>query len=191
MAANDQHLKHGKALCGKVFGRFVETFNALVDFMLGLRGDAEGKNGEGHITYDRKNNIIRCDGCGGKGGGSGSVAKIPGCFEIRRPSPAASEGGEGGFSLINRYYYVGSKVYELEENRTYHYKDTFVCLIIDMSGPTCSASVAEFQSITSLRNEATENENIYIVPLYHIGHNFEVLCDMRNIPGAASWEFDA
>ena len=72
MAANDQHLKHGKALCGKVFGRFVETFNALVDFMLGLRGDAEGKNGEGHITYDRKNNIIRCDGCGGKGGGSGS-----------------------------------------------------------------------------------------------------------------------
>ena len=42
MAENNQHLKHGKALCGKVFGRFVETFNALVDFMLGLRGDAEG-----------------------------------------------------------------------------------------------------------------------------------------------------
>lgn len=75
MAENDQHLKHGKALCGKVFGRFVETFNALVDFMLGLRGDADGKNGEGHITYDRKNNIIRCDGCGGKGGsGSGVTA---------------------------------------------------------------------------------------------------------------------
>ena len=72
MAENDQHLKHGKALCGKVFGRFVETFNALVDFMLGLRGDADGKNGEGHITYDRENNIIRCDGCGGKGGGSAS-----------------------------------------------------------------------------------------------------------------------
>ena len=119
------------------------------------------------------------------------VAKIPGCFEIRRPSPAASGNDEGGFSLINRYYYVGSKVYELEENRTYYYKDTFVCLIIDMSGPTCSASVDEFQSITSLRNAVTENENTYIVPLYHIGHNFEVLCDMRNIPGAASWEFDA
>lgn len=75
MAENDQHLKHGKALCGKVFGRFVETFNALVDFMLGIKGDADGKNGEGHITYDRKNNIIRCDGCGGKGGsGSGVTA---------------------------------------------------------------------------------------------------------------------
>ena len=71
MAENDQHLKHGKALCGKVFGRFVETFNALVDFMLGIKGDADGKNGEGHITYDRENNIIRCDGCGGKGGGGG------------------------------------------------------------------------------------------------------------------------
>ena len=70
MAENDQHLKHGKALCGKVFGRFVETFNSLVDFRLGLRGDAEGKNGEGHVTYDRENNIIRCDGCdGGNGGG--------------------------------------------------------------------------------------------------------------------------
>lgn len=68
MAENDQHLKHGKALCGKVFGRFVETFNALVDFMLGIKGDADGKNGEGHITYDRENNIIRCDGCGGKVG---------------------------------------------------------------------------------------------------------------------------
>ena len=75
MAENDQHLKHGKALCGKVFGRFVETFNALVDFMLGIKGDADGKNGEGHITYDRKNNIFRCDGCGGKGGsGSGVTA---------------------------------------------------------------------------------------------------------------------
>lgn len=75
MAENDQHLKHGKALCGKVFGRFVETFNALVDFMLGIKGDADGKNGEGHITYDRENNIIRCDGCGGNdGSGSGVTA---------------------------------------------------------------------------------------------------------------------
>ena len=73
MAENDQHLKHGKALCGKVFGRFVETFNALVDFMLGIKGDADGKNGEGHITYDRKNNIIRCDGCGGNGGSGSDV----------------------------------------------------------------------------------------------------------------------
>lgn len=74
MAENDQHLKHGKALCGNVFGRFVETFNSLVDFRLGLRGDAEGKNGEGHVTYDRENNIIRCDGCDGGGNGGGVTA---------------------------------------------------------------------------------------------------------------------
>lgn len=80
MANTNQHLKHGKALCGAVFAGFVETFNALVDFMMGLRGDADGKNGEGHITYDRKNNIIRCDGCGGKGGGSGSDAVLPWTF---------------------------------------------------------------------------------------------------------------
>lgn len=63
-----QRLKHGKSLCGKVFGSFVETFNALVDFMLGIKGDADFKNGEGHITYDRENNIIRCSGCVGRSG---------------------------------------------------------------------------------------------------------------------------
>lgn len=71
MASDNQHLKHGKALCGKVFARFVETFNALVDFMCNVKGDADGKNGEGHIKIDRTNPshpVIRCAGCGGTGG---------------------------------------------------------------------------------------------------------------------------
>lgn len=67
-----QYLKHGKALCGKVFGSFVETFNGLVDFKVNLRGDADRQDGNGHITLDRtdpRHPIIRCDGCRLAGGG--------------------------------------------------------------------------------------------------------------------------
>lgn len=93
MAENDQHLKHGKALCGKVFGRFVETFNALVDFMLGIKGDADNKNGEGHITYDRKNNIIRCTGCGG-GENGGDTVPLPWTFSCTEdPDTGERTGG--------------------------------------------------------------------------------------------------
>lgn len=57
MAINPiQYLKHGKALCGKVFASFVETFNWHTDFCANLMGDADlpGKaGGTGHITLDR------------------------------------------------------------------------------------------------------------------------------------------
>ena len=39
--SESQRLKHGKALCGKAFSRFVETFNELVDFKDNLKGDAD------------------------------------------------------------------------------------------------------------------------------------------------------
>lgn len=55
MANTNQHLQHGKALCGAVFAGFVETFNALVDFMWNVKGDADFDNGEGHINIDRSN----------------------------------------------------------------------------------------------------------------------------------------
>lgn len=68
MAANTiEYLKHGKALCGKVFAAFVETFNWHNDFCRNLKGDADlpGKAGAtGRITVDRtdpSNPIIRLE----------------------------------------------------------------------------------------------------------------------------------
>lgn len=68
MAANTiEYLKHGKALCGKVFAAFVETFNWHNDFCKNLKGDADlpGKAGAtGRITVDRTdpaNPIIRLE----------------------------------------------------------------------------------------------------------------------------------
>lgn len=76
-----QRLKHGKALCGKVFSGFVETFNALVDFKDNLKGDDDVSRGNGHIRVDRTNPrfpIIRCSGCrsGGDSGGAVDVDDV-------------------------------------------------------------------------------------------------------------------
>lgn len=85
MAIENQRLKHGKALCGKVFARFVETFNGILDFVFNIKGDAEWRNGEGHITIDRKDPIhpvIRCDGCRGNGGGGSVTANENSGLEV-------------------------------------------------------------------------------------------------------------
>jgi len=69
-----QKLKHGKALCKAVFGRFVDTFNWLVDFCSSLKGDRDvNPAGDGRLTVDRSDPsapVIRCTGCKG---GSDSV----------------------------------------------------------------------------------------------------------------------
>lgn len=65
-----QKLKHGKALCGKTFGGFVDTFNWLVDFCQSLKGDKDANQTTGTITLDRADPsapVIR--GTMAKGGG--------------------------------------------------------------------------------------------------------------------------
>ena len=68
---NLEYLRHGKALCGKVFRRFVETFNFHNDFISNLKGDADLQVvGMGHVNVDRtdeRHPVIRCKGCGGGG----------------------------------------------------------------------------------------------------------------------------
>ena len=86
MALNLQYLRHGKALCGKVFANFVETFNHLVNFSVNLSGDNDTAGGSGHITVDRadpSHPIIRCSGCGKSNGGGGGGG-------------AGQGGGDGG-----------------------------------------------------------------------------------------------
>ncbi|MBQ2630407.1 MAG: hypothetical protein IJG13_12080 [Kiritimatiellae bacterium] len=75
--ATVQKLKHGKALCGKTFGGFVDTFNWLVDFCQSLQGDKDANNANGVISVDRSDPtapVIRAspaheNGSGGGGGG--------------------------------------------------------------------------------------------------------------------------
>ena len=72
-----QYLKHGKALCGKVFAGFVETFNHLVSFSSNLKGDADLPGAKFGIRVDRSNpdnpilRLISPPAAGGGGEGSG------------------------------------------------------------------------------------------------------------------------
>lgn len=87
-----QYLSHGKALCGRVFARFVETYNGLVDFCANLRGDDDVSPGAGRVTVDRSDPahpVIRCKGCGGNGDASGGGGDPGG-------DPGGGAGGDTG-----------------------------------------------------------------------------------------------
>lgn len=187
MAANDQHLKHGKALCGKVFGRFVETFNALVDFMNGLRGDAEGKNGEGHITYDRKNNIIRCDGCGGKGGGasSGASAADLSASAFGLVEAKDDDGTVTGRTVVNCWWNQGG-VTRTGENVDIGTAEGVVYLKVDatgMGGSGFEVAVGALADVKSMQ----QDPSLYVVPLYSIQGGRVI--DLRTAPQLQMVEF--
>ena len=91
---NLEYLRHGKALCGKVFRRFVETFNFHNDFISNLKGDADLQVVGGNVHLDRtdeRHPVISCRGCG-KGGGS-SYQPNPAPFDITV--------SEGTLSVVN------------------------------------------------------------------------------------------
>lgn len=101
-----QYLSHGKALCGQVFARFVETYNGLVDFCANLKGDGDVAGGDGRITVDRADPahpVIRCSGCGGGDsddpGGGGDPGGDTGDEET--PSGVTSvNGADGAINII-------------------------------------------------------------------------------------------
>lgn len=77
-----QYLEKGKALCGKVFPNFVDTWKRVLDVLANAKGDADVDETQGHIKIDRSDPahpVIRyvtpdtsADGGGGSGGdGSG------------------------------------------------------------------------------------------------------------------------
>lgn len=104
-----QYLKHGKALCGAVFGSFVETFNRLVDFYANLKGDAETGD-DGCITVDRADQahpIIRFDksklpATSGGGGGAEYIAGDD--TNIVFTPETGDDGSETGRVKVDVYY---------------------------------------------------------------------------------------
>ncbi len=80
-----QFLQHGKLLCGKVFGGFVETWNYIVESFDNFKGEADLDPENGIIYIDRADAthpvirvksdrikaLVRGSGDGGGGGGGG------------------------------------------------------------------------------------------------------------------------
>ena len=119
------------------------------------------------------------------------VAKTPGCFEIRRPSPAATEGGEedpGGFD--NPYYMVGANLYQYADaiDMGFDFKDCIIALCISTGSGSPDAWIQEFSDFTELQ-ETTKDRAVAIHPLYLIGEGGIVLADLRNIPVFPQWEY--
>ena len=112
------------------------------------------------------------------------VSKIPGCFEIRRPS------GEdpGGFN--NPYYMVGANLYQCAEaiDMGFEFEDCIIALCINTTSEAPVVSIDEFFDFTDLQNRAADRK-VAIHPLYLIGKGGVVLADLRNIPVFPQWEY--
>ena len=114
------------------------------------------------------------------------VAKIPGCFEIRRPS------GEdvGGFD--NPYFMVGANLYQCAEaiDMGFDYDDCIIALCVNTTSESPQAFVDVFVDFTAIQ-EAAKSRSVAIHPLYLIGKGGGVLADLRNIPVFPQWEYKA
>lgn len=114
------------------------------------------------------------------------VAKIPGCFEIRRPS------GEdvGGFD--NPYFMVGANLYQCAEaiDMGFEFDDCIVALCVNTTSESPQAFVDVFVDFTAIQ-EAAKSRSVAIHPLYLIGEGGRVLADLRNIPVEPQWEYKA
>ena len=115
------------------------------------------------------------------------VAKIPGCFEIRRPS---GEEDPGGFD--NPYFMVGANLYQCAEaiDMGFDYDDCIIALCVNTTSESPKAFVDVFVDFTAIQ-EAAKSRSVAIHPLYLIGEGGRVLADLRNIPVFPQWEYKA
>lgn len=100
-----QYLKHGKSLCGRVFGTFVETFNRLVDFHANLKGDGD-VSADGLVTVDRADPahpVIRLDRSRLPTGGGGNYVAGDDT-NIVFSEKMDSEGNATGEIAVDVYY---------------------------------------------------------------------------------------
>ena len=184
---NLEYLRHGKALCGKVFRRFVETFNFHNDFISNIKGDADLPVVGGKLHIDRtdeRHPVLRClapgNGCGG-----GAAPVIPGRFAI-----SLSEDDESvSASFANPYFDVGGKTYEMQSGTSVTVSGACIlALKVTATGTYPSAEIVSFENLSALQN-AQASRAYCISPLYKLDADFKVVCDFRTGPVIAMGEF--
>ena len=184
---NLEYLRHGKALCGKVFRRFVETFNFHNDFISNLKGDADLPVVGGKVNVDRtdeRHPVIRCQGCGG---GGDVPATIPGCFEFR-PEGTGGESDPGGFD--SPYYSVGARLYAAPNLRDAGagFAGKVVALVVNLGGSQPVASIVAAYSFSALQSLSAD-EDVSVRPLYEFDGDGNPVADLRNMPTVVTREF--
>ena len=175
-----QYLRHGKALCGKVFRRFVETFNFHNDFIANLKGDGDLPVSDGCLTLDRTDPthpVIRLNkqklALPEQGNGGG----FTGFFE---PSVTEDDGAKTVEFLLP-YYRVGTKIYTCTGVMTMSAAEGFYALHIGLSGADPSATVEHYDTLGEMV-AAGASPGVSVCPLYEFGENGTPIRDLRNIP---------
>ena len=176
---NLEYLRHGKALCGKVFRRFVETFNFHNDFISNLKGDADQQVVGGKIHLDRtdeRHPVIRCKGCGVNGGAA--ERNDLGCYFISITQTEEVSFGNCWVQLAGKLYEGPSQSYAKTS-----LAGRFLVIIADVhsaSGQT-TFRLWTFFTFQALQ-EAQEDPDNLVIPLYKFDGNGAVECDFRTVP---------
>lgn len=121
---------------------------------------------------------------------SASSPKLPGCFEIRRPSGEEGEEGYDNGGFDNPYYNASGKTFYCAdaEDIGFNYVDCIIALSMSTMSSTPAAEIVEYESMSELQ-QAQRDMSKNVVPLYKIGEKGDVECDFRTIPSAAMGEF--
>jgi len=173
-------LKAGKAL-GAQRG-FVETFNAIVDFVRNLKGDADVNNATGLIELDRSDAahpVIRVKPGGKTGEGSSTVVQAGGCYTLLN---SAAEGETPLYSFGNCYYKVGGVLYAGPTAVDEDYSGEFVALRVSATNPA-SATIETYSSYGAMSADS-HDVGYVLCPLYSFDEYGAVACDFRTIPTA-------
>lgn len=182
-----QYLRHGKALCGKVFKRFVETFNYHNDFIANLKGDGDLQKSDGCIEIDRTDPthpVIRLNKqkLDLEQGGS----PLPGLFE---PKFKTDDNGDRKVVFTYPYYMVGTRLYRCEdESVTMSPEEGIYCLVVNLQN--AQAGVEKFDDFSAIQTRAA-NPDESIKPLFEFGEDGSPVRDFRNMPTVATQEFPA
>lgn len=175
-----QKLKHGKALCKATFGRFVETFNFLVDWTASLKGDKDANPaGDGHLTVDRADPtapVIRCSGCGG-GGGAGVEDTTNGCWSIVEANDS--------YVWANTYVMLGANLVQVNVGSA---PAAFAGKFVAVRFGDLSPELCGYDTIAQLI-EATNDVALVTVPIGKVnadGSGYDI--DFRLIPHVSVWD---
>ena len=183
-----EYLSHGKALCGKVFARFVETYNGLVDFCANLRGDGDVAPGAGRITVDRADPVhpvIRCPGCGDSDGSSGASAADLSASAFGLVEEKDESGTVTDRTVVNCWWNQGG-VTRTGADVSIGTSEGVVYLKVAVTGQGGSdfeVAVGTLEGVQSMQKDPS----LYVVPLYSISGGSVV--DLRTAPQLQMVEF--
>ena len=165
-----QYLKHGKALCGKAFAAFVETFNWHNDFCKNLKGDADlpgDGGGNGAISVDRgdpTHPIIRF-----KGG------EVKGETAEGYPSPFQIVNG----TIKNCIFFWENEIKQFGDTALPSSGYVFIRLWKTLH-EAWQFSLVKLQAIPSRSDEDDDVVAVFYIPVYRLSDEGDVIMDYRS-----------